>query len=86
MIEAVTLENFRLFRHIHLDGLAPITLVGGQNNIGKTSLLEALFLFHDRLNPEMVLRLHGWLAAAPLHDELHARDGAHACTTRRGSR
>ncbi len=60
MIEAVTLENFRLFRHLEVEGLAPITLVGGQNNVGKTSLLEALFLFHDRLNPKMILRLHSW--------------------------
>jgi len=60
MIEAVTLENFRLFRHIEVGGLSPITLVGGQNNVGKTSLLEALFLFHDWLNPKMILRLHSW--------------------------
>jgi len=37
------MESFDLFRYLEVEGVAPITLVGSQNNIGKTSLLEALF-------------------------------------------
>jgi hypothetical protein len=34
--------------------LTRITLVGGKNNAGKTSLLEAVFLFFERMNPQML--------------------------------
>jgi len=34
--------------------------VGGKNNVGKTALLESLFLFFDRTSPNMILRQYGW--------------------------
>lgn len=45
MINSITLENFRGFKSFQTD-LKPITLFGGKNNSGKTSILEAvMFLF-----------------------------------------
>ncbi len=35
-------QNFRLFKDLELTDLARINLIGGKNNVGKTSLLEAL--------------------------------------------
>jgi len=32
MIEAVTLEDFRLFRRLDLQGLTRVTVIGGRNN------------------------------------------------------
>jgi len=33
---------------------------GGRNNFGKTPVLEALFMFFDRLNPQMIFRQFAW--------------------------
>lgn len=55
MITRLTIEGFKGFKHIEISRLSRINLLGGRNNVGKTSLLEALFMFHDRLNPQMVL-------------------------------
>lgn len=35
-------------------------MIGGRNNVGKTALLEALFLFLDRLSANMIVRQYGW--------------------------
>ena len=40
--------------------LGRITVIGGKNNVGKTALLEALFLFLNRRDPRMILRQYGW--------------------------
>ena len=42
MIEKILIENFRGFTHWECAALAPITLVGGRNNSGKSSFLEAI--------------------------------------------
>lgn len=60
MIRSFEIENFKLFQNFRVDGLGRITILGGRNNVGKSSLLEALFLYHDRFNPQMSLRHMGW--------------------------
>lgn len=60
MIRSFQIENFKLFENFDIDGLARVTILGGRNNVGKSSLLEALFLYHDRLNPKMSLRHMSW--------------------------
>lgn len=44
MIIALELKNFRGFTDLKLTGLGPVNLIVGMNNVGKTSLLEALSL------------------------------------------
>jgi len=39
--------------------LKPITLVAGNNNTGKTSILDSIFLFQDYANPDVFLKLMG---------------------------
>jgi len=60
MIEKVKLENYKGFRNLDIDGFKQVTLIGGMNNIGKTSLLESIFMFYDRNNPNMLLNSFGW--------------------------
>lgn len=51
MIRSVTFRNFRGFRHLELPDLAPITLLSGKNNAGKSTVLEGLFLLAGHSDP-----------------------------------
>lgn len=42
MFRSLTVENFRCFRKLELPALDRVNLIAGMNNIGKTSLLEAV--------------------------------------------
>ena len=52
MISSVSIKNFKGFQNFHIKGLAPITLIGGKNNVGKSSFLEALFLLYSAYAPQ----------------------------------
>ena len=54
MITGLKIKGFKGFKHLSIPKLTRITLLGGKNNVGKTSLLEAVFLFFDRINPQMI--------------------------------
>lgn len=60
MITKLNIDGFKGFQQLELSRLSRITLLGGRNNVGKTSILEALFMFYDRLNPQMILRQFAW--------------------------
>ena len=55
MIEHLCVQNYRSLRSFQLDNLAPITLIGGCNGSGKTSVLEAIFLALGSHRPEILL-------------------------------
>ncbi|MBS6256765.1 AAA family ATPase [Megasphaera massiliensis] len=44
MITTLNIHNFRCFQDLSVTKLAPITLLGGRNNSGKSAILEAIFL------------------------------------------
>ena len=44
MLRDLTIQNYRCFEDFHLDGLERVNLFVGNNNSGKTSLLEAIYL------------------------------------------
>ena len=44
MYTSFTIENFRLFEKLTVEPLARVNLIAGENNVGKTALLEALWL------------------------------------------
>jgi len=56
MIESFKIKGFKQFDDLFLQQLNLLTLIGGKNNTGKTSVLESLFLFYDSMNPEATLR------------------------------
>ena len=60
MYHSFKIENFRLFDQLLVSPLARINLVAGRNNVGKTALLEALWLHAGQNNPELVQRLNLW--------------------------
>lgn len=50
-------SEFRCFSRLKIDELGMVNLIAGKNNVGKTALLEALFVHSGGLNPELVLGL-----------------------------
>jgi AAA15 family ATPase/GTPase len=59
MITDVLIRNFKCFKSLTVPELGRITLISGRNNVGKTALLEALFLFLDQRNPGMTIQQYG---------------------------
>lgn len=51
MYQSFSIQNFRCFDQISVDGLSRVNLITGKNNVGKTALLEALWLYHGYQNP-----------------------------------
>ena len=64
MIDEITLTNFKAFASLELEKLKRVNLIVGENNAGKTSLLEAIYLL---CNPQEAGKLHG-LFRAPQGD------------------
>ncbi len=60
MIESFHISNFKVIHDLELPRLTPITLLAGKNNVGKTTVLEALFAFCARINPQVLLQQYGW--------------------------
>ncbi len=60
MITALVIENFKVFRHIEFKDLKRMTLISGRNNIGKSTILEAMFLYMDHLSVESFGKLNGF--------------------------
>ena len=60
MIKKLTLKNFRCFDDFTLEGIRPITLIAGTNNVGKSTLLESIYLFMDRNSSDVFLKLNGF--------------------------
>jgi hypothetical protein len=44
MLTSLTLQNFRQFQELTIEPLARVNLITGENNTGKTSVLEGLYL------------------------------------------
>lgn len=51
------IRNFRCFKDIKIENFRQVNLISGMNNVGKTALLEALWLHHGYYNPELGARV-----------------------------
>lgn len=56
MIQKITIENFKVFDFIEIEGFSRINVFVGANDSGKTSLLEAIFLSLAPSNPDLLFR------------------------------
>jgi hypothetical protein len=52
-LESVHIQRFRCFDDFKITGFRQITLVAGANNVGKTALLEAIFLLYGPASPDL---------------------------------
>lgn len=57
MMKIVEIKNYKGFKHLTLDNLARINLFVGKNNVGKSSLLEAIAVLCYKYNvPDFIFR------------------------------
>jgi AAA15 family ATPase/GTPase len=61
MFKTLSVHNFKALRKIENAAFSRVTLIGGRNEAGKTTLLEALFLYSDRRNPDAPMMRALWL-------------------------
>jgi predicted ATPase len=77
VITSVSIENFRGVRRGGVEGLAPISILVGPNNVGKSTVLEAIALTSQEGNPieaaKLLLRRGGPKLDA-LEHVLHVRE------------
>jgi AAA15 family ATPase/GTPase len=57
MYTSFSVKNYRCFVNLTLEPLARVNLIAGKNNVGKTALLEALWLHQGYHNPELAVRV-----------------------------
>ncbi len=48
MLESLSIKNYRLFKELRINSLKRVNLIIGKNNVGKTSLLEAIATYLNR--------------------------------------
>lgn len=54
-LDSIEISNFRALRYLKLDGLAHVNLIVGKNNVGKTTLLEAIWVYAQGGAPKALL-------------------------------
>jgi AAA15 family ATPase/GTPase len=52
--QCIKIQNFRCFKELEVNGFKRVNLIGGKNNAGKTSLLEALLLYFYPIPPSIM--------------------------------
>lgn len=58
MFQSFTIKNFRCFQSLTIKPLQRLNLIGGMNNAGKTSILEALFLHIGHYQPQWAININ----------------------------
>ena len=55
MIKDIEIIEYKGFKNLNLKNLSQVNIISGENNIGKTALLEALFLYDDILSSNLYI-------------------------------
>ncbi|MDE2778194.1 MAG: AAA family ATPase [Chloroflexota bacterium] len=69
MYRSFTIKNFRCFDELTVEGMGRINLIAGKNNVGKTALLEALWVHHGKVNPDLCSRIESFRGLEQLNPE-----------------
>ncbi|WRE73158.1 ATP/GTP-binding protein [Helicobacter pylori] len=71
MIQSVRIKNFKNFKNTQIDGFTKLNIIAGQNNAGKSNLLEALYyLVGKSMHPcTNVLEIYDNIRKEPLTSE-----------------
>lgn len=57
LLESLEIKNFRGFKHLQVEKLGHVNLIVGQNNVGKSSVLEALRIYAGLASPALLSRI-----------------------------
>lgn len=60
MINKLSIDNFRGIQHLDIDNMKRISVFSGKNNVGKSTLLEALFLLMDHTSNDSFSKLNSF--------------------------
>lgn len=60
MIRNLKIENFRGIQELSIKDMRRLVLLSGKNNVGKSSVLEAVFFMMDHLSPDSFNRINGF--------------------------
>ncbi len=69
MYRSINIKNFRCFDALTVSGMGRINLITGKNNVGKTALLEALWVHGGPTNPARALSLDFARGLGPVEPE-----------------
>lgn len=76
MYKSFHIRNFRCFDDLKMNNLARINLIAGRNNVGKTAILEAMFVHGGINNPELALRINAFRGLQRMRVQLAQWAGA----------
>lgn len=57
LLNSFEVRSFRAFHHLQIERLGRVNLITGKNNVGKSCLLEALWIYANRGVPSKILQL-----------------------------
>lgn len=60
MLSNLNIENFRGIQELNISDMRRLVLLSGNNNVGKSSVLEAVFLMMDHLSPDSFNRMNSF--------------------------
>lgn len=60
MIKEISIKNFKCLKFIQLNNLKTFNVIAGKNNIGKTTILDAIFSFYGVKNPGNLFNVNGF--------------------------
>jgi hypothetical protein len=72
MFTSLSFSHFRCFEDFSIEGLNRVNLIAGKNNVGKTALLEAIFLLIGATNISLVTNISGFRGITELKGDLAA--------------
>lgn len=59
MYKSFEIQHFRGFQALSLDSFQRVNILTGANNVGKTAVLEALFIHMGAHNPDLTMTING---------------------------
>lgn len=66
MISNIQIDKMRCFKDFILDDIGRINIIAGENNAGKTALLEAIFLLFAYNSPDLFMKVNGIRGIVPM--------------------
>ena len=58
MINESSINNFKILRDLKIPKLSPVTLIARKNNVGKSTVLEAIFFSNSYAQSDTFLKLN----------------------------